>query len=69
MSKLSREERRKKKKQGKLVGWTKPGTENNDNPTYVVGTKSRYRQVLRKYNKTIKKGKKVKNTRRISANF
>tara|TARA_R110001599_G_scaffold95415_1_gene247374 strand:- start:1873 stop:2082 length:210 start_codon:yes stop_codon:yes gene_type:complete len=69
MSKLSREERRKKKKQGKLVNWTKPGTENNDNPTFVVGTKRRYRQVLRKYNKTINKGKKVKKTRTIRANF
>ena len=69
MSKLSREERRKKRKQGKLVNWIKPGTENNDNPTHVVGTKRRYNQALRKYKKTMKNGKKVKNTRRIRANF
>ena len=66
MSKLSRQERRKRKK---LVSYIKPGTENNENPTHVVSTKRRYKKALKDNKKTINKGKKVKNTRRIRATF
>ena len=66
MSILSREERRKR---NRLVSYVKPGTENNKNPTHVVSTKHRYKKAVRDYNKTIKKGKKVKNRRTIRASF
>lgn len=69
MSKLGREERKKRKRKSKLVSYIKPGTEHHNSPTQVVSTKRRYKKALKDYEKSLKKKHKVKKSRRIRATF